>query len=86
MKTSQPCRIRLYRQVGVTSKRNFQISGYVMTSHGRVETTVHQNVNFSSMQEFDVNPNTYNPDIKTPNNSLQSTPKPIRAEATIPAR
>ncbi len=50
--------------VGVTSKRNFQISGYVMTSHGRVETTVHQNVNFSSMQEFDVNPNTYNPDIQ----------------------
>ncbi|MES2221115.1 MAG: peptide-N4-asparagine amidase [Acidobacteriota bacterium] len=50
--------------VGVTSNRNFQISGYVMTSHGRVETTVHQNVNFSSMQEFDVNPNTFNPDIQ----------------------
>ncbi len=50
--------------VGVTSKRNFQISGYVMTSHGRVETTVQQSVNFSSMQEFDVNPNTYNPDIQ----------------------
>ncbi len=50
--------------VGVTSKRNFQISGYVMTSHGRVETTVQQSVNFSSMQEFDVNPNTDSPDIQ----------------------
>ncbi|HZC43736.1 MAG TPA: peptide-N4-asparagine amidase, partial [Acidobacteriaceae bacterium] len=50
--------------VAVTSKRNFQISGYVNTSHGRVETTVHQNVNFTSTQEFDVNPSTYSPDIQ----------------------
>ena len=48
----------------VTSKRNFEISGYVNTSDGRVETTVQQRVNFSSKQEFDVNPNTYNPDIQ----------------------
>ena len=42
----------------VTSKRTFEISGYVNTSHGRVETTVQQNVNFSNKQEFVVNATT----------------------------
>ncbi|MGA2807962.1 MAG: peptide-N4-asparagine amidase [Terracidiphilus sp.] len=40
----------------VTSTRAFTINGYVNTSHGRVETTVKQNVNFSSNQTFDVGP------------------------------
>ncbi len=43
--------------VAVGSKRTFSISGYVNTSHGRVETTVAQTVNFLSTQTFDVNPN-----------------------------
>jgi hypothetical protein len=42
----------------VTSKRTFAISGYVNTSHGRVETTVKQRVDFSSNQTFDVSPTT----------------------------
>ncbi len=42
----------------VTSKRNFKISGYVNTSHGRVETTVQQKVDFRNRQEFDVNATT----------------------------
>jgi hypothetical protein len=42
----------------VTSKRTFSISGYVNTSHGRVETTVNQTVDFSSNQTFDVSPTT----------------------------
>ena len=42
----------------VTSKRSFAISGYVNTSHGRVETTVKQSVDFSSNQKFDVSPTT----------------------------
>lgn len=42
----------------VTSKRNFRISGYVNTSHGRVETTVQQKVDFRNRQEFDVNATT----------------------------
>lgn len=40
----------------VTSQRAFAIKGWVNTSHGRVETTVNQHVNFSSNQVFDVTP------------------------------
>jgi hypothetical protein len=42
----------------VTSKRAFAIRGYVNTSHGHVETTVNQTVDFSSNQTFDVSPTT----------------------------
>ncbi|MGB6133399.1 MAG: peptide-N4-asparagine amidase [Acidobacteriaceae bacterium] len=41
-----------------TSNRNFTISGYVNTSHGRVVTTVTQNVDFSNNQQFVVNATT----------------------------
>ncbi len=41
-----------------TSDRSFTISGYLNTSHGRVVTTVTQNVDFSNNQEFDVNATT----------------------------
>jgi len=48
----------------VTSQRKFEISGYVNTSHGRVETTVRQSVGFSSNQTFDVDTNAFAPDIQ----------------------
>lgn len=35
-----------------TSNRSFVIRGYINTSHGRVDTTVEQSVNFSNNQEF----------------------------------
>jgi hypothetical protein len=41
--------------VTVGSNRSFRISGWVNTSHGHVETTVDQTVNFLSQQDFDVN-------------------------------
>ncbi len=41
--------------IDVGSSRTFSITGYVNTSHGRVETTVAQTVNFLSAQIFDVN-------------------------------
>jgi hypothetical protein len=44
--------------VSVNSNRAFSISGFVNTSHGRVVTTVEQQVNFLSTQTFNVNPNT----------------------------
>jgi hypothetical protein len=40
--------------VTVGSNRRFEISGYVNTSHGRVETTINQTVNFLSKQQFEV--------------------------------
>lgn len=42
----------------VTSKRTFEIKGFVNTSHGRVDTTVEQMVNFSSNQTFNVSSST----------------------------
>ena len=50
--------------VSVSSRREFTISGYVDTSHGRVVTTVEQTVNFLNTQQFDVNPVTSSPDIQ----------------------
>jgi Peptide N-acetyl-beta-D-glucosaminyl asparaginase amidase A len=44
--------------VSVGSNRTFSISGFVNTSHGRVVTTVEQQVNFLNTQTFNVNPNT----------------------------
>ena len=43
--------------VSVGSNRTFSIGGFVTTSHGRVETTVEQKVDFLSTQAFNVNPN-----------------------------
>jgi hypothetical protein len=44
--------------VTVGSKRHFEISGYAITSHGRVETTLDQTVDFRNRQKFNVNANT----------------------------
>jgi Peptide N-acetyl-beta-D-glucosaminyl asparaginase amidase A len=44
--------------VSVSSNRAFSISGFVNTSHGRVVTTVQQQVNFLNTQTFNVNPST----------------------------
>jgi peptide N-acetyl-beta-D-glucosaminyl asparaginase amidase A len=44
--------------VDVGSDRSFTISGFVNTSHGRVETSIHENVNFLSKQSFNVNSST----------------------------
>ncbi len=44
--------------ISVGSNRTFVISGYVNTSHGRVETRVNETVNFLNTQNFDVNPTT----------------------------
>lgn len=49
--------------VGVTSAREFHVAGYVKTSHGRVDTDVHQNVKFSNLQNFTINATSYAQDI-----------------------
>lgn len=45
--------------VSVTSNRQFTISGYVTKPYGKVTTTVWQNINFSSVQAFDITSSTY---------------------------
>ncbi len=49
----------IFGTVSVTSARSFSISGYVQTSHGRVQTTVEQQVNFSNSQRFEVGARQY---------------------------
>jgi hypothetical protein len=44
--------------IRVTSNREFAISGYVDTSHGRVLTTLRQSISYVNRQEFDVSPTT----------------------------
>lgn len=44
--------------VTVGSNRSYTISGWVNTSHGRVETTVDQTVDFTSTQDFNVSATT----------------------------
>jgi hypothetical protein len=50
--------------VTVTSSRNFRVEGFVRTSHGRVETQVRQNINFSSVQNFNVTNTAFVQNIK----------------------
>jgi peptide N-acetyl-beta-D-glucosaminyl asparaginase amidase A len=49
--------------VTTTSSREFKVEGYVNTSHGRVDTEVHQTVNFNNLQNFTINATTYIQDI-----------------------
>jgi hypothetical protein len=45
--------------VSVTSNRQFTISGYVTKPFGKVVSTVQQNINFSSVEGFDITSSTY---------------------------
>lgn len=42
--------------VSVTSARRFTLTGYVLTSHGRIDTRIVQDVRFVSAQQFDLSP------------------------------
>ncbi len=50
--------------VTVTSSRSFRVEGFVQTSHGRVETSVEQNINFSSRQDFNITNTLFDQNIK----------------------
>jgi hypothetical protein len=78
--------------VSVTSARNFQVAGYVKTSHGKVQTEINQNINFSNVQNFDISNSVYVQDItqNTTLSSLTSTkgggaPQDSSAHAEYPA-
>lgn len=49
--------------VGISSKRSFEISGYINSPKGPITTRVQQTVNFSNSQSFDINSSVYVQDI-----------------------
>jgi hypothetical protein len=73
--------------VTTTSARDFSITGYVNTSHGRVETTVSQKMSFSSLQTMNLNvtPTTYIQDV-TQSTTVQAkttTRAPFQVTETV---
>jgi hypothetical protein len=50
--------------VTVTSSRIFRVEGFVRTSHGRIETNVRQNIQFSSRQDFNITNTVFVQNIK----------------------
>jgi Peptide N-acetyl-beta-D-glucosaminyl asparaginase amidase A len=59
--------------VATTSAREFKVSGFVNTSHGRVDTEVRQSVNFKNVQNFDITSSVYTQDIFQETNVVSST-------------
>jgi hypothetical protein len=47
-----------------TSSRIFRVTGFVRTSHGRIETDVRQNIQFSSRQDFNITNTAFVQNIK----------------------
>ncbi len=50
--------------VTVNSSRIFRVEGFVRTSHGRIETDVQQNIQFSSRQDFNITNTAFVQNIK----------------------
>ena len=61
--------------VRTASQRQFQVAGYVNTSHGKVTTSIQQTVNFNNEQAFKINSAEYVQNISqlTPVNSAITT-------------
>ncbi|HKW75817.1 MAG TPA: peptide-N4-asparagine amidase, partial [Terriglobales bacterium] len=57
--------------VTVTSSRSFDVEGFVRTSHGKVFTAVHQNIDFSNSQDFNITNSVFG-QIVTQNTSIAS--------------
>lgn len=59
--------------VSTTSGRQFDITGFVNTSKGRIDTRVHQSINFSNIQDFSISASTYTQDIGQQTNVNSTT-------------
>jgi len=61
--------------VTTTSRRQFEVAGFVNTSHGKVTTKIQQSVDFTNVQGFKITPDIYVQDIsqQTPVNSITAT-------------
>jgi Peptide N-acetyl-beta-D-glucosaminyl asparaginase amidase A len=69
--------------VKVASSRNFTLSGYVNTSHGKVTTTVSQQVNFISSQKFDITSTIYSQHINQLSNLNSTTTVATSGQPTV---
>lgn len=49
--------------VSVTASRSFRVTGFAQTSHGRVETKVQQDIQFSNVQNFNITNTVFVQDI-----------------------
>jgi hypothetical protein len=72
--------------VGVSSSRNFSISGWTTTSHGRVTTTVAGSVGFSNNQKFTINSTQYIQDIAQSTTMNVSTTRSEGFLSTVEAK
>jgi hypothetical protein len=70
-------------KVTVASKRNFKISGYVNTSHGKVTTTVEQEVDFLNEQQFTLSDTAYVQDITQTTTVASSTTTSGAGQPTV---
>jgi hypothetical protein len=59
--------------VTVTSTRRFTVEGFVRTSHGRVETRVAQDIDFSNAQTFNITNTAFIQNIKQRTNIVSQT-------------
>ena len=59
--------------VSTTSSRRFIAEGYINTSHGRVNSSLAQNIDFSNVQSFNISGPTYVQDIKQRTTITSST-------------
>jgi len=69
--------------VGVASNRNFTIAGYVNTSHGKVTTTISQQINFVNSQKFVINSLEYVQDINQISDVNSSTTVATTGQPTV---
>jgi hypothetical protein len=69
--------------VGVASNRNFTIAGYVNTSHGKVTTTISQQINFANRQKFVINSTEYVQDINQISDVNSSTTVATTGQPTV---
>ncbi|MGC2246961.1 MAG: peptide-N4-asparagine amidase [Terriglobales bacterium] len=67
--------------VKTASAHDFTISGYVNTSAGTVTTTLAQNIDFSNLQKFTINGDTYEQDI-TQGTNIDSTTTVVDSAGT----
>lgn len=69
--------------VKVVSNRNFMLSGYVNTSHGKVTTTISQSVNFRNSQNFNITTTKYVQDISQSSTVNSTTTVSTKGQPTV---